>query len=1094
MKNLGPRHRPSQRRRVLRLGLAAAIVAGAVLAAPFGTQVIVSGQSPSAAPPPSAQRGEPVLARSGVFAGSVKSLPILRPWQMGDPTEEAERATIGEPGARLGPEYPAGKPLAQAEAGATLDATPLSFTTPAPNFDGIPATGFTPPDTNGDIGPNHYIQAVNASFQIFDRQGNSLAGPSAINSLFATMTGTPCGDRNRGDPIVNYDHLADRWMISQFTGLRDGAGVSWPTHHQCFAISRGPDPVNDGWYVYDFLMNDGADFWNDYPKIGIWPDGYYMGSQRGFPDGGLDVFAFDRASMLNGNPATMQRFFVSGKALFLLPADLDGPAPAPGTPIPFIRHVDGDLWGGADRLEMYAFHVDWGVPANSTFTGPTSLPTAPFSADCGGGGGLNQNCITQPGTANTVDSLATWIMWRLQFRDFGDHQSMVVNHTIDVDGADHAGVRWYELRNTGAGWSIHQEGTFAPDANAPGLADDPHRFMGSIAMDSAGNIALGYAASTSNATFPVFPEVRYAGRLASDPLDLLPHGEVTLQAGAGSQTGSQRYGDYSAMQVDPVDGCTFWYTQEYIVAGGGWRTRIGAFRFSSCNQADVRISKSATPNPALAGASLFYNITVTNDGPGPASAVTVVDTLPTGVTFVTSTDSCVATPPPAGELTCSLGSLASGASKSFTIQVSVSAGLVALSGAASLTNTAVVSADEEDPDTSNNTASVTTLVEERADLLLTKQCKPDGPLPSGGTATCTILVQNLGPSDARSVVVTDTHVSSGAFVISSATFDPPAGSACGIAAGVVTCSLGTEPAGGLTTITVQITSNDQVDVNDTARVASATPDPDTSNNLDEGHVSFTGLSNLSISKADAPDPVVAGTNLTYTISVGNAGPSVAPNVVVRDTLPSQFAVISVAVGGGAGSCINGIPGDPLQPLTCTLGSLASGGSRSITIVGTVNPATPEGTILNNNARVSSSNADPDNSNNSFSATTTVQARADLAIFKTSDKPTYKPSSIITYTVKVTNNGASNAQAVIVTDTLPAMRSAIYQRDTGGCTTSANILTCNMGDMAVGESKSFNIYLLIKGNRGAISNTVSVSSATVDLVPGNNSATLVVQVK
>jgi uncharacterized repeat protein (TIGR01451 family) len=566
-----------------------------------------------------------------------------------------------------------------------------------------------------------------------------------------------------------------------------------------------------------------------------------------------------------------------------------------------------------------------------------------------------------------------------------------------------------------------------------------------------------------------------------------------MQAGAGSQTGSQRFGDYSAMQVDPVDGCTFWYTQEYMDVNGNWRTRIGAFRFSGCNQADLRISKSASPSPAVAGGDLFYNITVTNDGPGPASNVTVVDTLPAGVTYVADTDTCVATPPPSGELTCSLGALASGGSKSFTIQVKVSASLLVPGGPVSITNTAVVSATEEDPDTTNNTASVTTLIEELADLVLTKQCKPDGPLAAGGTATCTILVQNLGPSDARNVVVIDTHISNGAFTITSATFDPPPGSPCGIAGGVVTCNLGTEPVGGITTITVQITSNDGVDVNDTARVTSATPDPDTSNNIDEGHVSFTGLSNLNITKTDAPDPVVAGTTLTYVITVGNAGPSIAPNVVVRDTLPAQFAVTSVAVGGGAGSCTNGISGDPLQPLTCTLGSLANAGSRTITIIGKVDPATPEGTVLNNNARVSSANADSDNSDNSFSQTTTVQARADLELFKTSDKAVYKPSSIITYTVRVTNNGASNALAVIVTDTLPAIKAAIYQSDTGGCTKSANILTCNLGNLAVGESKSFNIYLLVKGNKGAISNTAEAASSTIDPLPGNNSKTLVVQV-
>jgi uncharacterized repeat protein (TIGR01451 family) len=1064
------------------------VIAGALAVAGTltSTTLSVSGGQEPAAQAPQIQRGarQGPLSQVRVFTGSLTSLPEAREWRPGDPTQEVDRSEMaGTAPARLGAEYPTGLGAIQSAMTGTLEVTPPSFSTPNPNFDGIAFTGFTPPDTNGDVGPNHYVQAVNAHFRVFDKTGNALTGTLAINSLFTGFGGF-CENNNRGDPIVNYDHLADRWLISQFTGLQGQTEF-----HQCFAISRGPDPVNDGWYLYDFLMFDTDDFRNDYPKIGVWPDGYYMGTQRGFPGGDLDVFAFDRASMLNGNPATFQHFVSPGNpALFLLPADLDGPAPAMGTPAPFIRHVDGGLWGGNDRLEIFEFSVDWGVPANSTFGGPTALNVAPFSADCGGGGGLTQACVTQPGTAQTVESLAAWMLWRLQYRNFGTHETMVVNHSVDVDGNDHAGVRWYELRRNGGAWSIFQQATFSPDAGAPGLADDPHRFMGSIAMDGQGNIALGYSASSTT----VFPEVRYSGRLATDPLGLLPHGEVTMVAGTGSQVGSTRWGDYSSMSIDPVDGCTFWYTQEYMPASGNWRTRIGAFRFSSCNQADLRITKTASPSPATAGAPLFYSVTVTNDGPSPANNVVVVDTLPAGVTYVADTDTCVQGP--VGTLTCSLGTIASGASKNFTIQVMVDADLVSTNGGPlSITNTATVSADEEDPDPTDNSASVTTLVGDLADLFLTKQCKPDGPIVAGGTATCTIFVTNLGPSDARNVVVTDVLLSNGPFTITSATFDPPPGSPCGIAGGIVTCNLGTEPAGGTTTITVTVTSSEGVDVNDTASVTSTTPDPDLDNNQDTGQIHFTGLSDLTIQKTDTPDPVIAGTNLTYQITVSNTGPSSAPNVVVKDTIPGQTAVLSATPSQG--SCQNGIPGDPLQPLTCTLGTIAVSGNATIDVVVKVDPATPNGTVINNNASVASANADNDNSDNSVSATTTVLAQADLVIVKTSDQPNYKPSSVVTYTVSVTNTGPSNALAVVVTDTLPPLSNqTVYQSDTGGCTLSGSILTCVIGDMAVGENRSFNISLLVKGNQGAVSNTASVASSTTDPNLVNNSSTLVVQVK
>jgi hypothetical protein len=311
-----------------------------------------------------------------------------------------------------------------------------------------------------------------------------------------------------------------------------------------------------------------------------------MSSQEGFPGGSLDAYALDRANMLNGNPATFQRFNVAGPALILLPGDLTGAAPAAGSPNIYARAVDGAIWGGSNRIDLFAFHVDWAVPASSTFTALPSLNTGPFSSNlCGNGNNLMSDCAAQPGTTQLLETLPHWSMGPLQFRTFGAYDTLVFNHTVDavVNGTHHAAPRWYELRRpSGGAWSINQQGNYDPDAS--------HRWMGSVAMDKAGDMALGYSISSNSATNPIFPSVRYTGRLASDPLSQMPAGEFTLVNGSQSQIANgDRWGDYSAMRVDPVDGCTFWYTQEYIgtlgvVGGGGaWNTRIGAFWFPSCN-------------------------------------------------------------------------------------------------------------------------------------------------------------------------------------------------------------------------------------------------------------------------------------------------------------------------------------------------------------------------------------------------------------------------------------------------------------------------------------------------------------------------------
>lgn len=492
---------------------------------------------------------EPVASQE--MSSSVRSLPAAPVWQPGDPVRVLSDLRLATP-ATATPATAAPVPVAGVA------------------FDGIPASGALPPDTVGDVGPNHYVQMVNSAFSIYDKQGNLLAGPAMINSLWSGFGG-PCEMLNNGDPIVRYDALADRWLLSQFALVAND-------NRECVAISRSPDPVNGGWFLYAFPTQDrmGASVFPDYPKIGVWPDGYYMGTQRGFPNGGLDVWAFERDQMLVGAPAAMVQFSVAAPSIVLMPGDLDGPPPPAGTPNFFVRQVDGQVFGGQDRVEVYAFDVDWANPAASTFLQVANLPTAPFDSNLCGGGLLGA-CIPQPGTAVRLESLTPWPMWRAQFRDFGDRQILLTNHTVDIDGNDHAGVRWYELRRSGGVWSIFQQGTHG--------TDDLHRWMASVAMDGQGDIAAGFSVSSGT----VFPGLRAAVRAPGDPAGTLPV-ELDLIAGGGSQTHTAaRWGNYSTMDVDPLDDCTFWFTSEYMAttSAAGWRTRVASFRLPGCGRPPV---------------------------------------------------------------------------------------------------------------------------------------------------------------------------------------------------------------------------------------------------------------------------------------------------------------------------------------------------------------------------------------------------------------------------------------------------------------------------------------------------------------------------
>lgn len=494
------------------------------------------------------------------------SIPVIAPVQSRPDPDLNELRLIGSrangPKSKPPANAPKIDPALQQGLAPTLD-----IPTPLQNFDGVTnVNGVLPPDTNGDVGPNHYMQWVNLSFAIYSKSGTLLYGPAAGNTLWSGF-GAPCQTSNDGDPIVQYDHLADRWMVSQFALPNYPSGP----FYQCIAVSQTGDPTG-AWYRYAFQIS--ATKLNDYPHFGVWSDGYYMSVNQfvGNTWGGAGAVAFERDKMLQGLPAQavyFDLFSVDPNLGGMLPSDLDGQAPPAGTPNYFMQADDNGFGYPQDQLEVWAFSVNWSNPGASTFTNVGNLATAAFDSDmCAG----SRNCIPQQGTTRRLDAIADRLMYRLQYRNFGSYQTIVANHTVDVNSADRAGIRWYELRNSGGGWSIYQQGTFSPDAT--------HRWMGSVAMDASGNIGLGYSASSSTS----FASIRYTGRLAGDPLGTLSQGEGTIINGTGAQTHTaSRWGDYSSLSIDP-DGCTFWFTSEYIQTTGTspWRTRIGSFQLPGC--------------------------------------------------------------------------------------------------------------------------------------------------------------------------------------------------------------------------------------------------------------------------------------------------------------------------------------------------------------------------------------------------------------------------------------------------------------------------------------------------------------------------------
>jgi hypothetical protein len=462
-----------------------------------------------------------------------------------------------------GPRLYGRDPVIQQAGGALVATTSLL------NFDGIGSHGTIPPDENVSVGATQVVQQVNSQFAVYDKAtGALLLSPINTNLLFANLgSGSLCATTNLGDGIVLYDKLAGRWLISQFAH-----DATFANNLECVAVSTSSDATG----IYNLYSFSFGNVFNDYPKFGVWPDAYYLSTNL-FPGNvqtGENACALDRAAMLAGNTPTIICFPISSTISTLLPSDLDGfHLPTTGEPNFFVQLAS------SNSLNLWKFHADFTTPSNSTFTGPTNIPVAAYTQACGGG-----TCIPQLGTSQQLGSLGDRLMFRLAYRHFVDHESLVVNHSVQVDATTgQVGVRWYEIRNPNGTPTVAQQGTFAPDANS--------RWIGSMAMDRAGDIAVGYSVSSSS----INPEIHFTGRVPSDPLNTM-EAEAAIIDGTDSQLPTtytsgpcgDRWGDYSGMSIDPVDDCTFWYTNEYLKTNGtfNWSTRIASFRFPSCRKTD----------------------------------------------------------------------------------------------------------------------------------------------------------------------------------------------------------------------------------------------------------------------------------------------------------------------------------------------------------------------------------------------------------------------------------------------------------------------------------------------------------------------------
>lgn len=463
---------------------------------------------------------------------------------------------------------------------------------PSESWNGISEASqqVAPPDPSGAAGPLHYVQMVNTAMQIFDKSGNSLWGPTSLSAVFP-------GSSNDGDPIVLYDKFADRWFISQFQSLNNKILI---------AISKTNNPLGN-WYYYEYRFDE----FPDYPKYSIWGCGYIMTSNTTVQN----AVAFNREKMLLGDPSAEVVALTipnlnTDNFISVLPATAEGNIlPSKDEPVPMFYFNDNGWGSGNDVIRIWEMSVDWTYPNASKIELTQEIPVAPFNTDFD----QNWDDISQPGTSQKLDAVPGAFMYMAHHRTFTGYESVALCQTVDVDLSSNiqSGIRWYELRKSSDTWALHQQSTYAPD--------NTNRFIGSIAMDRQGNIGLAYSQSSSS----VFPSLAFTGRKKTDPIGQMTVDERVVFNGTGSQTSTNRFGDYSHMTVDPSDELTFWYTGEYI-SNSGWETGVFSFKIGDSYNSDVTVVDVLEPQNGGTSGLQFPKVLIKNLGNSVANNVKVV--------------------------------------------------------------------------------------------------------------------------------------------------------------------------------------------------------------------------------------------------------------------------------------------------------------------------------------------------------------------------------------------------------------------------------------------------------------------------------------
>jgi uncharacterized repeat protein (TIGR01451 family) len=996
-------------------------------------------------PPASAQRR---VVRNDVqhdLSPPLRDLAKLSPKPESEPEEDAEELHV----IPLRPGY---KPAEQPDLvlqSAAANAVPAAANPELlQNFDGIGQgvanfiVRLVPPDTNGAVGLTQYVQWVNANFAVFDKAtGSLLLGPVTGNTLW-TGFGGGCESNNDGDPIIMYDKLADRWVFSQFV-VRGAV----PPFLQCVAVSKTSDATGQ-FFRYSFPYTA----FDDYPKMGLWPDAYYVTFNMfaGVSFLGTDACAYQRDKMLIGDPAIQICFQQAPSVGGVLPSDMDGHAlPPPGSPN---YMVEFDV----DSLNLYKFHVDFATPSNSTFSAATNIPVSPFTPLCGG----SRGCVPQQGTGTRLDSLADRLMYRLAYRNFGDHESLVVNHSVaaTVNGSSTSGVRWYEIQNPNASTpTLAQQGTFAPDAS--------FRWMGSIAMDQAGDMALGYSVSSST----MFPSIAFTTRTPSDPPGTM-QAETSIISGLGSEIGTTRWGDYSAMQVDPVDDCTFWYTTEYFknTSSGSWNTRIASFKFPECDKPDMTITSTHTGDFTQDQVGAAYTLSVRNAGgkDTDGSTVTVTDSLPTGVT-VTAASGTGWTCTPGSTTTCTRNDVLASRASYPDIVVTVTV----VHDAAGIITNAVTVAGGGERNTSNDSASdPTTVIQLGPDPTISKS--HTGTFIQGQTGTYTIIVKNAGLSalDGTAVTMSDTL---------------PTGLTANVATGAgwtcvlgppVSCTRSDALASNASyppiTLTVNVAGNAPLSVVNTATVSGG----GNVNTLNDTATDPTKIvpppPNLSITKSHSGSFNQGQTSAFYTVTVSNAAGSIPTSgtVTVTDTLPTGLS-FGFAFGAGWFCVVSN------ATATCSRSDALAGGGSYPAISLQVNVANNAPASVTNTVTVSGG-GDVTPGNNTANDPTTINPSPDLTITKTHSGD-FTVGQNGTYTIAVSNVGnAPTSGTVTVTDSLPIPQltaTAITGAGWSCSTPPVTFVTCTRSDaLAVGNSYPVITLTVAVASGPSVANTAGVS--------------------